>query len=40
MWPGSPTLELSTNVFKILGDLIHERTGLHYDGGKRELLAE
>jgi chemotaxis protein methyltransferase CheR len=40
MWPGSPTLELSTNVFKILGDLIHERTGLHYDFGKRELLAE
>jgi chemotaxis protein methyltransferase CheR len=40
MWPGPPTLELSTAVFKILGDLIHERTGLHYDAGKRELVAE
>src|SRR5688572_29047142 len=40
MWPGPPTLELSTTVFKILGDLIHERIGLHYDVAKRELLAE
>lgn len=40
MWPGPPALELPTNVFTILRDLIHERTGLHYDGAKRELLAE
>ena len=40
MWPGPPTLELSTTVFKILGDLIHERVGLHYDASQRELLAE
>src|SRR5688500_11412185 len=40
MWPGAPTLELSSNVFNILGDLIHERTGLHYDVRKRDLLAE
>lgn len=40
MWPGSPTIELSPNVFKILGDLIHERTGLYYDREKRDLLAE
>ncbi|MGV3486807.1 MAG: CheR family methyltransferase [Planctomycetaceae bacterium] len=27
-------------MFKILGDLIHERIGLHYDVAKRDLLAE
>jgi chemotaxis protein methyltransferase CheR len=40
MWPRPPTLELPPNVFKILGDLIHERTGLHYDDHKRDMLAE
>jgi chemotaxis protein methyltransferase CheR len=40
MWPGFSTLELSTSVFTILRDLIHEQIGLHYDSSKRELLAE
>lgn len=33
------TLELSSSAFTILRDLIHERAGLYYDDGKRELLA-
>jgi len=40
MWSGAETLELQSNVFTILRDLIHDRTGLFYDDGKRQLLAE
>jgi chemotaxis protein methyltransferase CheR len=34
------TLSLPNNVFILLRDLIHERTGLFYDDGKSDLLAE
>jgi chemotaxis protein methyltransferase CheR len=34
------TLGLPDNAFFLLRDLIHERTGLFYDDGKRELLAD
>jgi chemotaxis protein methyltransferase CheR len=34
------TLSLSPSEFTILRDLIRERTGLHYENGKRDLLAE
>ncbi len=34
------TLSLSESEFVILRDLIRERTGLFYDGGKRDLLAD
>jgi chemotaxis protein methyltransferase CheR len=40
MQSGSVSLELPLNVFVILRDLIHERTGLFYDIPKRDLLAE
>lgn len=33
------TLSLPPNVFTILRDLIHERTGLFYENGKRDILA-
>jgi chemotaxis protein methyltransferase CheR len=33
-------LGLTGNAFTILRDLIHERTGLYYDDGKRDLLAD
>jgi chemotaxis protein methyltransferase CheR len=33
-------LPLSTTVFGILRDLIHERVGIYYDDEKRDLLAE
>jgi chemotaxis protein methyltransferase CheR len=36
----SETLSLSENEFTILRDLIHERTGLVYENGRRDLLAE
>ena len=39
MVPGS-SLELAPSVFKILRDLICERTGLHFDEGKRQILAD
>lgn len=35
-----PTVPLSENVFVILRDLIHERTGLTYAPDKRDLLAD
>lgn len=35
----SETLGLPENAFAILRDLIHERTGMHFDNGKRDLLA-
>jgi chemotaxis protein methyltransferase CheR len=34
------TLGLPDNAFFLLRDLIHERTGLYYDDGKREMLAD
>jgi chemotaxis protein methyltransferase CheR len=34
------TLGLPDNAFFLLRDMIHERTGLFYDDGKRELLAD
>ncbi len=34
------SLELPENVFVILRDLIHDRTGLYYDNSKREMLAD
>lgn len=34
------TLSLSDSEFTILRDLIHERTGLFYDKGRREQLAD
>jgi chemotaxis protein methyltransferase CheR len=37
---GDRSLPLSPQVFAILSALIEERTGLHYDLGERELLAE
>jgi len=40
MWPQAESLPLPTTVFGILRDLIHERTGIFYDDGKRELLAD
>jgi len=36
----SESLDLPDSTFSILRDLIHERTGLFYDSGKRELLAD
>lgn len=33
-------LGLSESAFYLLRDLIHERTGLYYDDGKRELLSD
>lgn len=36
----SESLDLPDSAFLILRDLIHERTGLFYDNGKRELLAD
>jgi len=36
----STNLPLSPQVFAILSTLIEDRTGLHYDVGERELLAE
>src|SRR5437762_13060182 len=33
------TLSLSDSLFVLLRDLIHEHTGLFYDDGKRDLLA-
>ncbi|MFP5212976.1 MAG: CheR family methyltransferase [Acidobacteriota bacterium] len=36
----SETLSLKLDVFMLLRDLIHERTGLYYDERKREALAE
>lgn len=35
----SESLGLSPAAFVLLRDLIHERTGLYYDDGKRDLLA-
>lgn len=32
--------ELSTSVFVILRDLIHERLGVYFDAGKRTILAD
>lgn len=40
MWPSFETISLSDNVFLLLRDLIHDRTGIFYDVAKRELLAE
>jgi chemotaxis protein methyltransferase CheR len=40
MWPGSQTLDLTVGVFKILRELISEHSGLNYDDGKRDLLAD
>jgi chemotaxis protein methyltransferase CheR len=34
------TLGLSDSAFTLLRDLIHERTGLFYDNGKSDLLAD
>lgn len=34
------SFELPDNVFLILRDLIHERTGLYYEQKKREILAD
>ncbi|MGC8872859.1 MAG: CheR family methyltransferase [Chloroflexia bacterium] len=34
------TLGLSDSAFMLLRDLIHERTGLYFDDGKRELLGD
>jgi chemotaxis protein methyltransferase CheR len=36
----SETLALPDSTFAILRDLIHERTGLYYDNGKQDLLAD
>lgn len=36
----SASFELPDNVFLILRDLIHERTGLYYEKKKREILAD
>lgn len=36
----SDTLGLPDTAFTLLRDLIHERTGLFYENGKRELLAD
>lgn len=36
----SNSLKLSENIFIILRDLIHERTGIYYDASKRDLLAD
>lgn len=36
----SETLGLSDAAFAVLRDLIHERTGLYYDDGKRDTLAD
>lgn len=33
-------ISLSENVFLLLRDLIHERTGVNYEDNKREILAE
>ena len=33
------TPDLSDTAFVILRDLIHERTGLHYDNAKAPMLA-
>lgn len=40
MGPGPSNLELPPTVFTILRDLIHDRVGMYFDDGKRELLAE
>jgi chemotaxis protein methyltransferase CheR len=34
------TLGLSENAFVLLRDLVHERTGLFFENGKRDLLAD
>lgn len=34
------SLELPESTFVILRDLIHEKTGLYYESGKRDLLAD
>jgi chemotaxis protein methyltransferase CheR len=34
------TLGLSDSAFVLLRDLIHERTGLYFEDGKREMLAD
>ncbi|HIK29678.1 MAG: protein-glutamate O-methyltransferase CheR [Oscillatoriaceae bacterium SKW80] len=34
------SLNLSENVFLLLRDLIHERTGVNYEDSKRDILAE
>ena len=36
----SETLELPLPTFSLLRTLIHEHLGLHYDDGKREILAD
>jgi chemotaxis protein methyltransferase CheR len=36
----SESINLPENVFVLLRDLIHERTGLYYDDDRRELLAD
>lgn len=33
-------ISLSDNVFLLLRDLIHERTGVNYEDGKRDILAD
>jgi chemotaxis protein methyltransferase CheR len=40
MSPSSERLTLSESEFTILRDLIHDRTGLYYGAGKRDILAE
>jgi chemotaxis protein methyltransferase CheR len=37
---GTESLALSEGVFTILRDLIRERTGLHFEAAKREVLAD
>lgn len=36
----SETLGLPENAFSLLRDLIHERVGLYFENGKRDLLAD
>lgn len=40
MWPSHESLSLSEREFLVLRDLIREKTGNHYDDGKRQLLAD